>query len=244
MPHSRSTLGKEPDVDTASEDYATRFAGAVGHWFLGRQWRAVKRGLKIRSQDPLVVVDVGGGHGQITSQLIAEGARVIVHGSDPRCAARIQLLLDSEQCEFVVSPTTALPFADQSITVVTSLRLLPHSSDWRALISEMCRISKDLVILDYPTWQSANIFSKSLFSLKKKIERNTREFLLFSHAEVSRQFSELGFEVVRREGQFVIPMALHRTLKSLRLCRLLEALCSPIRDVFGSPVIVTAKRRV
>ena len=66
---------EDADVETSSDAYARRFAGGVGRFFLGRQRDAV---LALLAPFPRArVLDVGGGHGQLTGPLVVE--RLLAH---------------------------------------------------------------------------------------------------------------------------------------------------------------------
>ena len=52
-----------PDVETASEDYARRFAGEVGRYFLDVQAEIVLE--MLASWPQASVLEVGGGHAQL-----------------------------------------------------------------------------------------------------------------------------------------------------------------------------------
>src|SRR5690348_10446475 len=60
------------DVETSSDDYARRFAGTVGAWFLERQADATRE-LLADLPHGAKVVDVGGGHAQLTPMLVEAG---------------------------------------------------------------------------------------------------------------------------------------------------------------------------
>ena len=49
------------DIDTSSDDYARRFSGKTGAWFLKVQQAATMRMLALSCQK--TILDVGGGHG-------------------------------------------------------------------------------------------------------------------------------------------------------------------------------------
>ena len=72
-----------------------------------------------------------------------------------------------------------LPFDDKSFDVVTSIRLLTHENNWKLQISELCRVAKYGVIVDYPDIRSFNILYDLLFGMKKKFEKNTRTYQEF-----------------------------------------------------------------
>jgi len=188
---------------------------------------------------PLSVLDVGGGHGQLAIPLCRRGHQVTVLGSAPECAHRLRPVLDTGACRFLVGNVIALPFADRSFDVAISFRMLTHCGQWPRLVSELCRVARHAVIVDYPTSQSVNRLAPSLFDAKKKVEVNTRVWRLFTHAEVRRVFDEQGFARVRLRKQFFFPMVVHRMLKCRPLSAGMEGLCrlSGLTRLAGSPVI-------
>lgn len=232
------------DVATSSDDYARRFQGRVGQWFLETQKRVTLRLLRLLPAGASVL-DVGGGHAQITPHLIEAGYEVCVAGSDPVCAARLAPWIGQGKCHFQTADLQVLPFPDQSFDAVVCFRLLPHSVWWPGLIRELCRVARRSVILDYPSHRSLNILVAQLFEVKRSIESNTRSFIMFTPSEIRRAFREHGFSVSAEQPQFLLPMVLHRWVNQARLSRVAEV---PGRLLgmtrwFGSPVIVRADRR-
>ena len=238
-----TTFPETPDIETSSEDYARRFSGAVGAWFLGVQERAT---LDLLAPFPgATIVDVGGGHGQVTRPLIERGHPVTVLGSTDACSARIQPLLDRNGCSFKVGNLLELPYPDRSFDVVLSYRLLPHVVEWKRLLSELARVAKRAVIFDYPTTRSLNYFSGWLFGLKKRIEGNTRTFTCFAETDLLDQLHVHGFQRSGRFAEFFFPMVLHRTLRFPFLSAAMEGaarLCG-VTHLLGSPVILRVDRK-
>src|SRR3954467_15007095 len=131
---------EDADIGTSSEDYARRFTGSVGRWFVETQTR-ITLGLLRALPMGASVLDVGGGHAQITPPLIESGYEVTVAGSDPSCSARLQPWLSGRRCKFEVADLRSLPYPDRSFDAVVCLRLLPHSVNWTGLIGELCRVA-------------------------------------------------------------------------------------------------------
>jgi SAM-dependent methyltransferase len=237
-------LEEDADVGTSSEDYARRFTGAVGRWFVETQTRIT---LSFLGALPLgaSILDVGGGHGQITPPLVEAGYEVTVAGSDPSCSARLQPWISAGRCKFEVADLRTLPYPDRSFDVAVCLRLLPHSVDWRNLIGELCRVAARSVIVDYPSLRSANIVAARFFEVKRGIELNTRRFMTFSPDQIHGAFAANGFVVRAEQPQFLLPMVLHRLANQSLLSKAAEI---PGRWLgltrrFGSPVITRADRR-
>lgn len=226
------------DIETSSDDYARRFAGEVGAWFLQVQ-EAVT--LKMLAPYPnATVLDVGGGHGQVTGGLIENCYQVTVLGSDESCKARIRHWVDRRACSFNVGNILDLPYPDQSFDVVLSYRLLPHVTQWRTFIAELARVAKKAVILDYPEVRSINYIAPYLFPFKKHLEGNTRPFSCFREAQLTGVFQPHRFVLAERYAEFFLPMVLHRKLKKPGLSGQLEnkARSIGITGWLGSPVIL------
>jgi len=242
--HQPSTSFPETaDIESSSDDYAGRFAGAVGQWMLDVQERGVFK--LLRDVAPgASILDIGGGHGQLAIPLARAGYNVTVLGSDPVCAKRIQALIDDGTCSFVVGNVIDLPFDDRAFDVVLSFRMLTHCTAWPTLIREMCRVTRGPVVLDYPTSQSVNAIAPFLFGAKKKVESNTRTWRLFKHREVFDVFEKNGFTGTSSYKQFFLPMVLHRMMKSRGLSSSMEGICRALEltRLAGSPVIARFDR--
>jgi SAM-dependent methyltransferase len=240
------SLREDADIESSSEEYARRFLGSVGRWLLEQQTR-----LTLRALDGLPsgasILDVGGGHAQVAPPLIDAGYEVTVVGSDSVCAGRLRPWIEAGRCRFHVADLQRLPYPDAGFAAVVCYRLLPHSVDWKRLLGELCRVSAQRVIVDYPSLQSVNRASQQLFGLKQRIERGTaRPFALFDRAEVRRAFADSGFSVREEQPQFLWPMSLHRLTRSARVSRSLEwpGRVLGLTRRWGSPVIVRADRAV
>ena len=163
---------EDADVETSSEGYARRFAGPVGRFFLDRQAEATLD--LLRPFPGASVLDVGGGHAQVTGPLVAAGHAVTVLGSEASCEARVREWTGTGRARFVAGDLLAPPIPERSYDVVLSYRLLPHVRRWPELVATLCRLSRLAVVLDYPTRRSVNAAADLFFGLKKGVEGNTR----------------------------------------------------------------------
>lgn len=227
-----------PDVVTASDDYASRFSGAIGKYFLDVQEEITLK-LLYDLHHPKVL-DVGGGHGQLALPLVERGYHVTVTGSTNECRTQLGPNLRTDRLKYVTCSFFSLPFDNKEFDVVMAFRLLPHVKDWKRLIREMCRVSKRAVILDYPDKRSSNLLYDAFFSFKKKLEGNTRTFFLFTRRDVACELEENNFDPKVFKPEFFLPMVVHRTLKSVMISKTMEALARNLglTSVFGSPIIV------
>lgn len=235
-------FSETPDIETSSEDYATRFAGPVGEWFLQVQQENILR--MIMPWPAATVLEVGGGHGQLTGCLVQQGYQVTVVGSDASCQKRIQPFIKDGRCRFHTGNLLKLPYPARAFDVVVSVRLLPHVAAWEQLVGELCRVARTTVVVDYPTLRSLNLFTPALFSTKRQLEGNTRPYQSFHDSQVVAAFAQAGFKLAARRPQFFLPMVLHRTLRIKGISQALEGGCrtAQLTRLFGSPVIALFTR--
>lgn len=232
----------QPDIETASDGYASRFEGSIGQWFLRLQAQTVLGSL---SADRRVsVLDVGGGHLQLAEPLCRAGYRVTVHGSAASCRARMDACEVTRGSAFLESPAGALPAPDRAFHTVLSFRMLAHYVDWEGLVAELCRVADDTIIVDYPSSLALNLIAPALFRAKKRFERNTRTWLSYRPSRVAAAFAAHGFDVVACRKQFFLPMVFYRMARSVALARMMEGSfrAAGLTRIFGSPVILKLRR--
>ncbi|MBU3946016.1 MAG: class I SAM-dependent methyltransferase [Proteobacteria bacterium] len=226
------------DIETASDDYASRFAGPVGKYFLDVQASLT---LELLHDLPRAsVLDVGGGHAQLTMPLANKGYDVTVTGSADSCRARLDKYCEKGRFSYITCDSLNLPFEDNQFDVVMAFRLLPHVHQWQRLIKEMCRVAGKAVIFDYPDKRSANILYDILFDLKKNMEGNTRTYTLFSRKEIIAELASNHFAVPVFRPEFFVPMVIHRKLQNPAISRSLETVSrlTGLTSLLGSPIIL------
>ena len=237
-----SIFPETADIETASDDYAGRFASPVGEWMLRLQ-AEITLGLLPEARET-TLLDVGGGHAQLAGPLIANGYHLQITGSDASCQQRLRAL-EQSSWNFDVADSTALPYPDEAFDTVLCFRLLTHCADWQRVAAELCRVAKRQVIIDYPTSQSLNALTPLLFGAKKGIEKNTRTYKLFRHRDVTDLFTQRGLFRTAKCAQFAFPMVLHRALKNQSLSQGLERVAKVLglTDLAGSPIIAAFEKR-
>ncbi len=235
-------MRETPDIETASDDYARRFSGAAGVFFLDIQHSAIKRALGRDCKG--IAIDLGGGHGQLIPILEQAGCDIIEYGSDASCHKMLSQRHPEAETQSVTGDMLELPFADQSVDLVIFVRLISHIDNWPALIAESCRVSRQAVIFDYPSIFSANALTPLMFGLKKGIEKNTRTYLSFSKRQLKSELEKHGYKITAHISQFILPMFLHRGLNGAKSLQVIEKLflITGITSLFGSPVILRADR--
>ncbi len=237
-----SNQRETPDIETSTDDYARRFNGPVGTWLLDVQWDAVSG---LLSDCPgKSVLELGGGHAQLTGSLLDHDYRVTVMGSDPGCVQRVRPFLGYQRCAFHAGDLLNLPYADRSFDTVIALRLMAHVDDWPRLLSEAARVARHTVIVDYPSLVSVNRVEKLLFGVKKAIEGNTRWYRCFTTKMIADVAGPHGYAPNGRQRQFFLPMVIHRAMKRPKLSHAMESACRAVglTQALGSPVILRLTR--
>ncbi|MCX6353898.1 MAG: class I SAM-dependent methyltransferase [Candidatus Aureabacteria bacterium] len=235
---SKNHLSWYCDQHTSSELYSRRFSGGAGARILKRQ-NALLLSL-LGNLGGKTVLDVGAGHGQLSADLVRAGARVTAYGSSPDSLAKIC----SRDIARVTGPLNPLPFDDQGFDVVVSFRTLSHVPDWRTFLSELCRVSRGKVAFDFVAGGAANLLKPLIYRMKLKNEPGTRDYTTQNRKTVCDAAHETGFEVTASEGQFLLPLVFHRTLK-IPLLMPVEYLAraTKLTKLFGGPIIMVMERR-
>ncbi|MDH3327864.1 MAG: class I SAM-dependent methyltransferase [Desulfobulbaceae bacterium] len=234
-----------PDIETASDKYKLRFASKTGKWFLDEQISGLLSMLD--RWETASILDVGGGHGQYTEQLVKRGYSVNILGSSIEANTQVLDLITSDCCRYIVGDFSRFPFPDKSFDIVISFRLMTHLDNWESFIAESSRVAKHAVVIDFPVLHSLNVTYPLLFKLKRKLEGNsTRPFNVFDEKKVLESFRDAGFSPTSRYAQYFFPMVFHRVLNSSKISKGIEKICRSLTltDHYGSPVILRAEPKL
>ena len=223
---------------------ALRFSGPIGRLIADTQERQIAGFLA-----PLEgrrILDVGTGTGRAAIALARRGA--IVTGLDAS-AEMLQVAARRAQeanlgVTFVRGDAHRLDFPDRSFDAVVCLRVLMHTPDWRASLRELCRVANDRVVFDYPSIASAAALQAMTRRVVHVVKPSVEAYRVFSSGAVARVLAAEGFTVGGEHKQFVLPIALHKTVNSESFTRRVEGLMEQtgLMRLFGSPVTVLAQR--
>jgi hypothetical protein len=119
-----------------------------------------------------------------------------------------------------------------------------HTPDWRRCLSELCRVSDDRVVFDYPAACSAAALQALSRRLAAAAGRPVEAYRVLRSADVRRTVEAAGFRIAQAHRQFVLPIALHKALGSRAFTVAVEkALAAAgLLRVLGSPITVVAVR--
>ena len=240
--HYSYTTYADPETARTFDD--RRFGGPIGELVAGMQARALTNMVGRIAERP--ILDVGTGTGRAALLFARGGAYVTgVDASDEMLAiARRRAETEGLSVTLIRGDAHELDFPERSFDVAISLRVLMHTPHWRRCIAELCRVSERLVIIDYPSARSMAWFESAWRRVAHGWGRRTEPYQVFSHREIADAFQRGGFTIRSVHRQFVLPIALHKTVGSQRLTLGIEGFLDRIhlRDAFGSPVTLVAER--
>jgi SAM-dependent methyltransferase len=232
------------DPTTASEFDRRRFGGPIGELVAADQAAVLASFI-----GPLAgrsILDVGTGTGRAALLLARAGAHVTgIDASEQMLAVARQSAAQQElRVEFLTGDAHAIPFPDRAFDVVVSLRVLMHTPGWRQVIGELCRVSRDRVVFDYPSARSAALAQSISRAALHRLGVQTEPYRVFSGRAIDRAVADGDFQVVRRHRQFVLPIAVHKAIGSRSFTRVSERLLerTGLLALLGSPVTLLAER--
>lgn len=232
------------DAANAQSFDARRFSGPIGE--------LVARGQADVLADMLGpvkgrrILDVGTGTGRAALLLAGAGAAVTgVDASEPMLAiARDRARESQTPVTFQVGDAHALEFGNRSFDVAVSLRVLMHTPRWRQCVAELCRVADRGIVLDYPSATSTALLQSMGRKVRHTLGGSTEPYRVFLDSQIRHELAAGGFHIVSIHRQFVLPIALHKTVGSRRFTEASEGLLARLGllRLLGSPVTVYAER--
>jgi ubiquinone/menaquinone biosynthesis C-methylase UbiE len=230
--------------DIAEGFDALRFGGPIGRYLLETQEALLAEVLA-----PLAgrrVLDVGTGTGRAALGMAARGA--IVRGLDASAemldVARARATEAGLTIAFGVADAHALPVGDREVDAAVCFRLLMHVIDWPQCVAELCRVSRQRVVIDFPAASSFAALESLWRRARKALGRPVEAYRVMSERAVRQAFAARGFRVVLVRRQFVLPIAFHKAIGRLSLSLAIERGLAAVGllRLFGSPVTMVAER--
>lgn len=240
--HYSYTHYRDPSTAKTFDD--RRFGGPIGELVAAAQARVLANFVGRIQDRP--VLDVGTGTGRAALLLARGGARVTgVDASDEMLAvARRRASEQGLAASFATGDAHALAFPDRSFDVAISLRVIMHAPRPNDCIAELCRVADQLVIFDYPSARSLALFQSLFRRAIAQLGVPTEPYRVFADRVIAHELERCGFRVRSVHRQFVLPIALHKAIGSVRVTLAVERWLDRLGllDRFGSPVTLVAER--
>jgi len=243
-PHEHYSYTYYADPTTASTFDERRFGGPIGELVAADQAAVLAEYV-----GPLAgrsILDVGTGTGRAAMLLARGGARVtgIDASEQMLTVARQRAARENLTIDFLTCDAHDVAFPDRSFDVAISLRVLMHTPGWRRVIAELCRVSRDRVVFDYPSARSAALVQSVARAALHRLGGRTEPYRVFSDAAIDRALAAADFRVVDRHRQFVLPIAVHKAIGSRSFTDASERLLkrAGLLALAGSPVTLLAER--
>ncbi len=232
------------DPHMAASFDAKRFGGPIGQLLLDDQERVLFEFLGNISNQR--ILDLGTGTGRAALALARRGARVtgLDASAEMLSVARRRAAESGVSIEFVEGDAHALVFPDRSFDSVVCLRLLMHVPDWRRCLSELCRVADRRLVFDYPALASTASLQAVWRRVALQAGRKVEAYRVFSRSAVVRELARHGFQLKASHKQFVLPIAVHKSIGSPAFTKTVEGALSRVGllRLAGSPVTIAAER--
>jgi SAM-dependent methyltransferase len=232
------------DSAMASSFDAKRFSGPIGKILLDDQERVLAQCLGDVAGRR--VLDMATGTGRAALALAKRGARVtgVDASREMLTVARTRAADAGLIIEFAEGDAHALIYPDRSFDAVVCLRMLMHVPDWRTALSELCRVCRHRIVFDYPAIGSVATVQAVWRSAALKMGRRVEAYRVFRSGDVARELRRHGFRITATHKQFVLPIALHKSIGSAGFTRSLEGMLAGagMLRLAGSPVTIAAER--
>ena len=226
------------DAEAPERFWQRHFSGALGAYLQEHQAAVLTRYLPEGAD--AVLLDLGGGTGRAAQ--VARGLALRTVTVD----ASLSMLLVARRSSAtaVRADGHVLPFPDEAFIGVVALRLLMHVADWRRVIAELCRVARDIVIVDFPPLSSAAALAPLLHPLLAWRRPSYQPYRVLGVGAVRRELAGHGFRVLAVERQLVLPFAFHRALARPAVTRGVESVLRGVglTRLVGAPATVVAQR--
>lgn len=219
-----------------------RFGGAIGELVKKTQEQVVFSHLP--DVKGWKVADIGAGTGRFTLPFLELGAEVTACDASEHMLRVLKEKTNSPNLHSFVIDAHQLQFPDRSFDCAMSFRLLMHVVDWKKALSEICRISRDWVVLDLPPRRGFLLLAPVWHRIRKLFAGNVQTYRTFPMSEVARELQKQGYQIIALDSGFFLPLIVHRMIGSAKFTRSAEKLFAAIglTRIAGSPCTIFARR--
>jgi ubiquinone/menaquinone biosynthesis C-methylase UbiE len=221
-----------------------RFSGPIGQLI-----QETQQALLLKALAPIEgrrVLDVGTGTGRAALAFARAGAVVTGVDASAEMLAVAERRAAEEKLDatFQVADAYELPFDSRSFDASVCLRVIMHTPGWWECVSELCRVSKGRVILDFPAVGSFASIESAVRRVRRAMGGNVEAYKVLREAAVRDVLAAAGFRVIETHRQFVLPINFHKLFNSRLFTTSIEGTFESIGllRLLGSPVTMVAER--
>jgi ubiquinone/menaquinone biosynthesis C-methylase UbiE len=221
-----------------------RFSGPIGQLI-----QETQQALLLKALAPIEgrrVLDVGTGTGRAALAFARAGAVVTGVDASAEMLAVAERRAAEEKLDatFQVADAYELPFDSRSFDASVCLRVIMHTPGWWECVSELCRVSRGRVILDFPAVGSFASIESAVRRVRRAMGGNVEAYKVLREAAVRDVLAAAGFRVIETHRQFVLPINFHKLFNSRLFTTSIEGTFESIGllRLLGSPVTMVAER--
>jgi ubiquinone/menaquinone biosynthesis C-methylase UbiE len=191
------------------------------------------------------VIDVGAGTGRLTLPFLTRGATVTACDASPHMLEILNEKTNHPRLTIIVCDAHRLDAGDQEFDCAINSRMLMHALNWKRVLAELCRVSKDWVIFDFPPRHYSLLPAPFWHILRGLVQKNVQKYRTFGLREMRKEVERNGFEVVHVDHGFFLPMWVHRKISSRRFTTSIESWfrSAGLTRFAGSPLMYFARRK-
>jgi len=233
----------EPEIARSFDK--ERFGGAIGQFIKKTQQDLVFHTLPdVKSWK---VADIGAGTGRITIPFLEAGASVSACDASVPMLEVLKEKIKSPNLQVFAIDAHQLEFENQSYDCAVSFRLLLHVVDWKKVLSEICRISKDWIIIDFTAHRGFYVLASSSlwYKVRNVTSKVVQPYRTIPVPEVKTELEKHGFEIIKEDSGYFLPLVIYRKIGSPGFMKAAERLFGAIglTGVAGSPCTIFARRK-
>lgn len=230
--------------DYAKPEYAnkydkTRFGDKIGKYIDSWDKKTIYHLIEGKTGK---VLDVGCGTGRLSIFLTKKGYNVI--GIDASEEMLRIARYKNKEVKFVKGDAMNLPFPEKEFDYCSSFRTIMHTLDWKKSVGEMCRVTKNAVIIEFPPVLSYGLFVAFINPIRRIFDKRVQPWKTMSLCDMKEVLKENDFNVVDQKRMHVLPVIVHRLFNNLEFTKGIESMFNKLglTKHFGVPCIIKAVR--